>query len=47
MVALLGGLCIMGGTYLSIGNSILNSCGEFNFQADVEAVASVLKVEII
>lgn len=41
---MLGGICVMGGTYLSIGNTT-NACGEFNFLTDVEAAVAVIKVK--
>ena len=40
---MMGGICVMGGTYLSVGNTN-NSCGEFNFLTDVEAADAVIKV---
>lgn len=38
-----GGLVIMGGTYLSVGNTN-NACGEFNVLTDVEATSAIFSV---
>ena len=42
IVEKLGGLALMGGTYLGIGNQI-NCVAEFNVYMDVEAAHSILK----